>query len=200
MNDNFPVRLIRTTFWLAPFWMFVSDLSGLIIGSQSFWISTHFFWLSFYTFLGLIFGMVQLLNYSPYSVISGLIAAFGALIGITIIGMSRFAWGVEMEGISRDVIIAADSNPWVFFTSRFLGITFPIGLIMLVIGLKRHYFINTYLLVGLIVSILLFPLGRIPKELILNVAGDALMVIFFGMVGKIYLKKMNSILEHTAYG
>lgn len=192
MNSNFPSRLIGITFWLAPVLMFLSDLSRLIFGEQFFWLSTHFFWLSFYAFLGVIFGMVQLSNYSSFSVTSALIAGFGVLIGITIIGMSRFAWGVETEGVSHAVIVSADSNPWVFFTSRFPGITFLVGLIMLVVALKRKNVINNYLLAGLIFSILLFPLGRIPKELIINVVGDSLMVIFFGMVGKAYLLKMNS--------
>jgi hypothetical protein len=192
MTRNYPARLIGITFWLAPVLMFSSDLIRLILGEQSFWLSTHFFWLSFYAFLGVIFGMVQLSDYSPYSVTSALIAGFGALTGITIIGMSRFAWGVEMEGVSHAVIVSADSNPWVFFTSRFTGITFPIGLIMLVVGLKRNKVVNGYLLAGLILSILLFPLGRIPKELLVNVVGDGLMIIFFGMVGKAYKKKLNS--------
>ena len=192
MKSNFPSRLIGITFWLAPLLMFLSDLTGLVFGEQFFWISSILFWLSFYTFLLLIIGMVQLSNYSSFSVSSALIAGFGVLIGITIIGISRMAWGVETEGVSHVVIVSADSNPWVFFTSRFPGITFPVGLILLVVSLKRKNVINNYLMAGLIFSLLLFPLGRIPKELIINVVGDAFMIIFFGMVGKAYQLKMNS--------
>lgn len=183
MKGNFLTRLIRTSFWLAPTLMLLSDLSRLLFGGEYFWLSTHFFWLSFYAFLGVIAGMAHISGYSTFSVISALVAAFGVLIGITIIGMSRFAWGVEMEGVSAEVITSADSNPWVFFTSRFPGITFPLGLIMLAVALKRKKVINNYVLAGLIVSILLFPLGRIPKEFIVNVGGDALMIVFFGIVG-----------------
>lgn len=185
-------RLISSSFVFAPSLMFISDLLSWLKHDDFFWISSILFWLSFYTFLLVIIGMVQLSNYSSFSVTSALIASFGALIGITIIGMSRFAWGVETEGVSHAVIVSADSNPWVFFSSRFPGITFPVGLIMLVVALKRKNVINNYLLAGLIFSILLFPLGRIPKELIINVVGDSLMVIFFGMVGKAYQLKMNS--------
>ncbi len=78
-----------------------------------------------------------------------------------------------------------------FFTSRFPGITFPIGLILLAVALRRRKVINGYLLAGLIVSIVLFPLGRIPKELLVNVVGDALMIIFFGMVGRAYAAAMS---------
>jgi hypothetical protein len=197
MNRDFAFRLISISFVLAPVLMLLSDLSALIFGEQLFWVSTHLFWLSFYVFLGLIVGMGQLLNFSPYAVISALIAGFGALIGITIIGMSRYEWGLETEGVSMEVLASAHSNPWVFFTSRFPGITFPLGLIMLVVGLKRNNLINGHLLAGLIFAIVLFPLGRIPKELMINVAGDALMILFFGMVGKIYLKERHSVKGNT---
>lgn len=97
-----------------------------------------------------------------------------------------------MEGISPEVIAAADANALVFFTSRFPGITFPLGLILLAVALKRKKVISGYLLAGLIVSIVLFPTGRIPKELIINVIGDGLMIIFFGMAGSAYRRKMNA--------
>lgn len=191
MNRNFLSRLIGISFYLAPVLMFLSDLVGFTLGDKYFWLSTHFLWLSFYFFLGVIFGMVQLSNYTSFSVISAMIAVFGVLIGITIIGMSRFAWGLEMEDVNYSVIVSADSNPWVFFTSRFPGITFPLGLIMMVFALKRNTVIKNYLMTGLILSILLFPLGRIPKELIINMVGDVLMIIFFGMIGKAYQRKMD---------
>jgi hypothetical protein len=189
MNRSFPTRLIGVTFWLAPVLMLVSDLLGWLAPSPFFWVASLAFWLSFYTFLGLIYGMFQLSNRSTYAVVSFLVAVFGALIGITIIGMTRYAWGVGVEGVAPATIQAAHANPWVLFTSRVPGITFPIGLIMLSIALKRNHRINGLLLTGLIFSILLFPLGRIPQWIISNVIGDALMIVFFGMVGRIYRNK-----------
>lgn len=96
-----------------------------------------------------------------------------------------------MEGVSAEMIRNAHQNPWVFFTSRATGITFPIGLIMLSIGLYKNKTISLPLLIGLVVSIILFPIERIPKELIFNVAGDALMIVSFKMVGKAYRRKTN---------
>lgn len=190
MQTNFPFKLIHTCFWLAPTLMFLSDFSRLVFGEPAFWVATHLFWLSFYAFLGVIFGMIQLADYSRYAVISAIIAGFGALIGITIIGMARMAWGLEAEGATREMILAADANLHVFLSSRFPGITFPLGLILLAIGLKRKKLISNYLLTGLILSIVLFPAGRIPKELIINVIGDGLMILCFGMLGNIYLRQI----------
>jgi len=190
VNRDFPIKLIGASFWLAPVLMFLSDLCGLVFSDRFFWIATHLFWLSFYSFLGLIYGMVQLLRYSSYSVISGLIAGFGALIGITIIGMARYAWGIEMEEIGSEVLASAHSNTFVFFSSRATGITFPIGLMMLAMGLKRNNLISVKVFAGLLISILLFPVGRISGQGIFNVIGDGLMVISFGHVGWVYLQKM----------
>lgn len=185
-------KLIGTSFVLGPVLMLVADVLALLDQVRFFWASSILFWLSFYCFIFLIFGLVQLSAYSQFSLVSACIALFGVLIGITIIGMSRFAYGMEISGVSHDLIVSADANPWVFFTSRFPGITFPVGLIMLVAALKRNKMINGFLLLGLLVSILLFPLGRIPKELAINVAGDALMIICFGTVRSIYQKRFGS--------
>lgn len=168
--------------------MLVSDLLVWLAADQFFWTASLFFWLSLYVFLGLIYGMFQLSNRSTYAVVSFLLAVFGALIGITIIGMSRYAWGVSGAGVDQAVIQAAHANPWVLFTSRVPGITFPLGLIMLSIALKRNNRIDGLLLTGLILATLLFPLGRIPGWIISNVIGDTLMVVFFGMVGQVYRK------------
>lgn len=186
MKSQLPARLIRATFWLAPALMLMSDLGTLVIGESGFWLTTHLFWLSFYAFLGLIFGLVQTANTSTFAVASGLIAGFGALIGITIIGMTRYTWGVEAEGVETEILTAAHANPWVFLSSRATGITFPIGLILLVIALQQQQPVSRWLFAGLLIAILLFPIGRISQTLPINVVGDGLMLLFFGRLGRTY--------------
>lgn len=195
MNHSFPCRLIELTFWLAPGLMLLSDLCGAVFDQRLFWVSTHCFWLSFYAFLGLIVGMVQLLHVSPYALIAGLIAAFGALIGITIIGMARYAWGVSTAGVGAEVLASAHAHPLVFFSSRAPGITFPLGLILLAVGLKRNRLIGTGAFIGLVTSILLFPIGRISGHILVNVIGDGLMLIFFGRVGQLYGRAMRTSMK-----
>ena len=192
MKNPLHTKLIHLAFWAAPVLMFASDLLAFLGLDQLFWLASILFWLSFYAFIGLILGMVQLSQYSNFATISALLAIFGSLIGITIIGMSRYQWGIELQGVDREIITNAHMHPWVFSTSRSPGLTFPIGLIMLGIALRRNGLIKPLFLVGLIISILLFPVGRISSQLIFNVIGDGLMIVFFGMIGRVYAEKILS--------
>jgi hypothetical protein len=187
--EPFLQKLIKSAFWLAPILMLLSDTINLLGWEAGYWLASIAFWLSFYFFLLVIIGMVHLSQGSNFAIVAGLLAAAGTLIGITIIGTSRFAWGMEMMGTSEEVLMEVHMDPRIFFTSRFPGILFPVGLILLAISLKRHGVINGFLLVGLLVSIVLFPLGRIPGIYLFNVIGDVLMVVFFGgLLGR----KLNS--------
>lgn len=185
-------KLIKSAFWLAPILMLISDTINLLGWEAGYWLASIAFWLSFYFFLLVIIGMVRLAQVSNFATIAGLLAAAGALIGITIIGTSRFAWGMELTGVSREVLMEVHMHPWIFFTSRFPGILFPTGLILLSVSLKRQGVINGLLLGGLLISIVLFPTGRIPGIALFNVIGDGLMVLFFGwQLGNIYQREFS---------
>lgn len=190
--NTFPHQLLKSAFWLAPILMLVSDIINMLQWEAGYWLASIAFWLSFYFFLLVIIGMVRLAQVSNFATIAGLLAAAGALIGITIIGTSRFAWGMELTGVSREVLMEVHMHPWIFFTSRFPGILFPLGLILLSIILKRKGIINSIHLGGLLIAILLFPIGRIPSIIEFNVIGDVLMVVFFG---GILGKKLDSKLQ-----
>ncbi|MCB0663655.1 MAG: hypothetical protein KDC24_12995 [Saprospiraceae bacterium] len=180
------VKILSHSFWLAPALMLVSDLITLFQIESAFWVASISFWFTFYLFIYVIIAMVQMAGNTTFATISGLLAIFGSLIGITIIGSARFAWGMELTGVTEEVLNEVHMHPWIFFTSRFPGILFPIGLILLSFGLKRKGIINNGILIGLLISIILFPMGRIPKIIEFNVVGDILMIVFFGMLVRKY--------------
>jgi len=81
--------------------------------------------------------------------------------GETIMGLERVAKAMHEAGLSAE-IDRTGHHPIVFFCiSRQIGLTFPIGLIILSIALYKAKAINMITTVLLIVGIVLFPIGRI---------------------------------------
>ncbi|MCO6474689.1 MAG: hypothetical protein J5I57_13225 [Melioribacteraceae bacterium] len=183
METNFQNKILAVSFISAPLLMLISDVLKLLLPEDYFWFNSIIFWFSFYAFIGVIIGMVKLSNNTTFSNISAMLAIFGTLIGITIIGSERAAGSMLIHQIDIEVIKQILSEPILFFTSRMPGILFPIGLIMLSIAMKKAGSLSLPNTLILILGILLFPVGRIPKVVGINVISDFLMLIIFVQIG-----------------
>lgn len=176
-------KLIGAAMIGAPLLMLIADVNSLIFEyPKNFWFTTMLLFLSFYAFLGLIHGLYELSNATKLALVGVMIASFGVLIAETIMGLERVAWALNEAGLSADIDRTVH-HPIVFFTSRQLGLTFPIGLLILSISLYRANAISMITMALLIIGIILFPIGRIIVGPTANVAGDLIMLFIYGKLG-----------------
>lgn len=176
-------KLVGAAMIGAPLLMLLADVNSLLFEyPRNFWFTTMLLFLSFYAFLGLIHGLYYLSNATKLALVGTLIASFGVLMGETIMGLERVAWAMNEAGLSADIDRTVN-HPLVFFTSRQLGLTFPIGLIILSIALYKANAISMMTMALLIIGIVLFPIGRIIVGPSANVAGDLIMLFIYGKLG-----------------
>ncbi len=167
----------------APLLMLMADTISLVSDyPENFWFASILLFLSFYAFLGLIHGLYHLSNRTKLALVGTLIAAFGIMAGETIMGLERVAWAMNEVGLKGEIDKTV-YHPIVFSTSRQIGLTFPIGLILLSISLYKARAVNLITMALLIVGIVLFPIGRIIVGPSANVAGDAVMLFIYGKLG-----------------
>ena len=177
----------------APLLMLLADANWLVFGHlESFWFGSVTMWLSFYLFVGLIIGLYHLSNQSKLALAGTMIAIFGVLAGATIMGLDRVGWAMHEIGLGNEVSRTV-SHPRVFFTSRFVGLTFPIGLILLSISLYKAKVLNLMWMLILIIGIILFPVGRIVVGFVANVPGDLIMLFIYGKLGINLLNKSKQL-------
>lgn len=176
----------------APLLMLLADTNYLIFDFyENFWIGSILFWLSLYAFIGLIHGLYNISNCTKLALVGTMIAILGVLAGETIMGLERVAWAMNEVGLT-DEISRTVHHPLVSLSSRNIGLTFPIGLIILAISTYKAKAINSITLILLIIGILLFPIGRIIVGPAANVPGDLIMLIIYGKLGLDLLKNKNS--------
>ncbi|MBK8484427.1 MAG: hypothetical protein IPO86_09060 [Saprospiraceae bacterium] len=176
-------KLIGAAMIGAPLLMLLADTNSLLFKyPKNFWFTSILLFLSFYAFLGLIHGVHHLSNATKLALIGTLIASFGVLVGETIMGLERVAWAMNEVGLSAEIDRTVH-HPIVFSTSRQIGLTFPIGLIILSIALFKAKTISMVTMAILIIGIILFPIGRIIVGPSANIAGDLIMLIIYGKLG-----------------
>ncbi len=189
MRTRFQAVIVALSFIGAPILMLITDTLNLLTPGQYQWFASVTFWFSFCAYVAVIMGMVKLSGDTNLASVAAILAIMGTLIGITIIGTSRVGMSMLMQGIEKEMIMAAMYEPIVFFTSRAPGILFPVGLILLTITMKKAGSINTVNSAILLVGIILFPVGRIPQMVGFNVAGDILMLIVLAQIGLNIIKR-----------
>lgn len=167
----------------APLLMLLADANALFFEyPKNFWFTSILLFLSFYAFLGLIHGVYNLSNATKLALVGTLIASFGVLAGETIMGLERVAWAMNEAGLSAEIDRTVH-HPLVSDTSRKIGLTFPVGLILLSIALYKARAINMAAMAILIIGIILFPIGRIIVGPSANIAGDIIMLAIYGKLG-----------------
>ena len=178
---------------LAPLLMLLADSIDLIFEyPEYFWFSSISMFLSFYVFLGLIYGVYYLSKRTKLALVGALITSFGVLAGETILGLERVAWAMNEIGLNEEIKNTV-YHPVVFSTSRKIGLAFPIGLIILGISKFKARVINLVTVVILLIGIVLFPVGRIAIGPSANVLGDFIMLLIYGKLGIDLLKQNKQI-------
>ncbi len=176
-------KLIGSAMIGAPLLMLLADANSLLFEyPKNFWLTSILLFLSFYAYLGLIHGLYQLSNATKLALVGTLVTSFGVLAGETIMGLERVAWAMNEAGLSAEIDRTVH-HPTVFSTSRQIGLTFPIGLIIMSIALYKAKAINMLTTAILIIGIILFPIGRIIVGPYANVAGDIIMLFIYGKLG-----------------
>lgn len=176
-------KLIGAAMIGAPLLMLLADTNSLLFEyPKSFWFSSILLFLSFYAYLGLIHGLYHLSNATKLALVGTMITSFGVLVGETIMGLDRVAWAMNEAGLNAEIDRTVH-HPIVFSTSRQIGLTFPIGLIILSIALYKAKTISMVTTVILLIGIILFPIGRIIVGPSANVAGDLIMLFIYGKLG-----------------
>lgn len=176
-------KLIGAAMIGAPLMMLLADTNSLLFEyPKNFWFTSILLFLSFYAFLGLIHGLYHLSNATRLALVGTLIATFGVMVGEMIMGLERVAWAMHEAGLSAEIDRTVDL-PIVSNLSRKIGLTFPIGLIVLSIALYKAKTLNMLTTTALIIGSVLFPIGRIIVGPSANVAGDIIMLLIYGKLG-----------------
>lgn len=141
-------------------------------------------WISFVLFVPGIFGMIYLAasGGKTLALIGGAFAFFGTMAGASMQILFR-VYAVLTELGSPQTIELLRSSRKLIATTQMIGLTFPVGLIILSIALYRSRAVSWYVPLALAGGAILFPMGRIAGLTVGYFGGDLLFIIAFGIVG-----------------
>jgi hypothetical protein len=168
---------------LAPLTFLAGD-SLLLIGGMRFeW--TIAMWVAFVLFVPAIFGLTYLIasQGSRLAVVGGASAYFGAMAGASMQVLFR-VWAVLNEAGSEQTIELLRGSRKLVVSTQFIGIFFPIGLLILAVCLYRSRLVNPLIALALAAGAILFPMGRIAGLLVGLIGSDLMFIIAFGVIGR----------------
>lgn len=173
----------------APLLMLVADAMLLAAGEEAaFWPWTLGVWVSFYLFIGAVLAIARLLSRKAdrLGLTGAALAIAGAMMGATIQGLFRVLKQMEAGGF-EEATIRAIHSPLVP-TTEAPGLLFPIGLLVLAVGLWKTRVFPRGLTVVFGLGAVLFPVGRILVGPAASVASDVLLLVAMGDLGRRVLR------------
>jgi hypothetical protein len=181
-ESSFTRNLSALCLMAAPLCLLISSSMG--ISSESMTYPKYVFGKAgIALFVFAIFALVQMLRpqMEKLAIIGGGMAIIGAISGTTLI--SFLYYYNQSQGIGFDAAALQQSNnllKQVYMTMVFVplpGLFFPIGLVMLSVGLFIKKVIPRSAAVILAVGAITFPMGRIPQNGTIFIITDALFLI-----------------------
>jgi hypothetical protein len=168
---------------LAPVVLLIGD-AMLLAGTLKF-EQTIVSWLSFVLFVPAILGMTYLAASGGHglALVGGASAFFGTMAGASMQVFFRVRAVLNELGLPQTVDLLRASTKLVAST-QMIGIFFPIGLVLLALGLYRSRTVNAIVPLSLAIGALLFPMGRIAGLVVGFVGGDLLLLLAFAAVGR----------------
>lgn len=142
-------------------------------------------WISFVFFVPAIWGLTYLAarrGGTTLASIGGVLAFFGAMAGATMQAMFR-VWAVLWESGSPQVVEQLRNTFKLVLTTQMIGIAYPVGLLVLVVGLLRSRSAPPAIAASLALGALCFPVARIAGLSAAFILGDLFMCIAFIAIG-----------------
>ena len=172
---------------LAPLVMLAADLVMWVGGEGAFWPWSVALWVSFFLYIPAILALVHLLRPEGdrLGLLGGSLALVGVMIGATIQGVMR-AQSVAIDRLGPSVaemISATYGEAPLLPTSISPGLTFPLGLVLLAIGVGRTGVGSLWTAAAVALGAILFPVGRIGGLLEVSLLSDALLLLGLGALG-----------------
>ena len=182
-NSNHPfIKIAAVCAILAPSVMLVADL--FLVTSKMMFEWTIVLWLAFVLFVPAIIGLTFILfeNGSRLALAGGISAFFGAMAGASMQVLFRVHAILIESGATQTVEMLRGTLKLVAAT-QMIGITFPIGLIIVAVCLYRSGFFYQIIPLLLAIGAVLFPIGRIGGFTSAVLGSGIFLTIAFGLIG-----------------
>jgi hypothetical protein len=187
---NFRKNIAGISFMIAPFLLLTGDLlSGVQGASYAQYVVAK---VGYSTFFAVILGLMHLLREQAdrTGIIGGGMAMIGCMSGVVIVTGNLLNNGVSgLDEAARQTL-----NPvWQSFKFAMVmiplpGLFFPIGLLVLSVGLWRTGIMARWQTALLGLAAILFPLARIPSIVAIAITSDILFILSLGLMGWKILK------------
>jgi hypothetical protein len=178
---------------LAPLTMLAADL--LNVGGLKFEF-TLVLWLAFVFFVPAIFGITYLAasRGSRLAIFGGASAFFGAMAGASMQVLFR-VYAVLEEKNAASAIELLQNTFKLIATTQMIGLTYPLGLIILAFCLFQKRAVAPIVAILLAAGALMFPLGRIGGFWWAVLGSDILLLAAFGLIGRRMISTAGDSLE-----
>ena len=167
---------------LASAVMLIADL--FLITTEMMFEWTIILWLAFVLFVPAIIGLTVVLfnDGSRLALAGGISAFFGAMAGASMQVLFRVHAVLIESGAHQTVEMLRGAFKLVAAT-QMIGLTFPIGLIILAVCIYRSGQFNLFTPLALVIGALLFPVGRIGGFAVAILGSGIFLTAAFGMIG-----------------
>jgi hypothetical protein len=181
MSNRLFLKIAGVCAILAPLTMLAADL--LNFGGLKFEF-TLVMWLAFVFFVPSIFGMTYLAasRGSRLAIFGGASAFFGAMAGASMQVLFRVYAVLEEKNAMQPIELLQNTFKLIA-TTQMIGITYPLGLIILAFCLFRTRVVAPIVAILLALGALMFPVGRIGGFWWAVLGSDVLLLAAFGLIG-----------------
>lgn len=190
MNSIHPFIKIAGAFsLLAPLTMLAADL--LLTATALAFEWSIVLWLAFVFFVPAIIGLAFILheNGNPrLALAGGALAFFGAMAGASMQVLFRVYAVLNEHGAAQSVELLRGTFKLIAAT-QMIGLAFPIGLILLAVGIYRTQIFNPATAFLLAAGAALFPVGRIGGFTFAILGSGVVLLAAFGLIGWQILRK-----------
>ncbi|HEX5707317.1 MAG TPA: hypothetical protein VFX96_08475 [Pyrinomonadaceae bacterium] len=147
--------------------------------------------LSFVFFVGSILALVHLLRERTdgLGLVGGGMALIGCLSGSAIVTMYLWEWSFTTAGVDAATTQTVENAlrttgvPMMVVMYPLPGLFFPLGLLILSVGLLRARVVPAWAAALLALGAILFPVGRIPRIWAASMASDVALLVSLGAIG-----------------
>lgn len=182
---------------LAPLVLIVADLLMIAFNLMFEW--TIVLWLAFVLFVPAILGLsVVLFNGGSrkLALLGGASAFFGAMAGASMQVLFRVYAVLGERGAEQAAELLRGTFKLIA-TTQMIGLFFPIGLILLAVGIYPSRIFNPAISFLLIAGAVLFPVGRIGGFAAAVLASGVFLLAAFGLIGWHILTKDRALPSET---
>ncbi len=167
---------------LAPLTLLAGDL--LLVTTNMRFEGTIFTWIGCVLFVPAVFGLSNLLfeSGSRLAIVGGIFAFFGAIAGASMQVLFRVYAVLDEAGAAQTIELLRGTQKLVISTQA-IGITLPVGLILLAVGLYLSRLLNPFIPLLLVIGAVLFPVGRIGGFSAAVFGSDIFLTAAFGFIG-----------------